>query len=100
MDDPRYDFLPHARLTLQARRGVRRRDLDRPLQNGAPRRRLADRESGEADAVDRRVEAWFARRPFHLATCNCCMLSPAADPQERTHGVPQSRAVLSKASAF
>ena len=34
--------------------------------------------TGEADVVDQRVETWFARGPFHLAICNCCMVSPAA----------------------
>ncbi|HWF84088.1 MAG TPA: hypothetical protein VG222_04555 [Vicinamibacterales bacterium] len=36
VDEPRHDFLPRPRLALQARRGVRRRDLDRLLQDVAP----------------------------------------------------------------
>src|SRR5580704_17496226 len=36
VDEPCDDFLPRPRLALQARRGVRRRDLDRLLQDVAP----------------------------------------------------------------
>src|SRR5580704_14232972 len=84
VDEPRHDFFPRPRLALQARRGVRHRDLERPLQNIAPGQRLADRAAGETDLVDQRVEALFARAPFHVSRGR--VVAPVAHAQNRTHG--------------
>src|SRR5580704_15421941 len=89
MDEPRHDFLPHARLALQTRCRVRRRDLERPPQHITPGRRLADWAAGETDVVEELLETPRARLPIRGTVCGGVVLG-VAHAHNRAHHIPQS----------
>src|SRR5580704_1589945 len=91
MDEPRHDFLPHARLALQTRGRVRRRDPDRPPQHITPGRRLADWAAGEADVVEELLETPLARLPIRGSICGG-VVTRVAHAHNRTHHIPPNRA--------
>jgi hypothetical protein len=83
VDEPRYDFLPHTRLTLEARRGVSRGDLARFPQHIAPTGRSANCPVSETDVVDERIEVPLANAPFHASIGGGTRVAHA---HNRTHG--------------